>query len=464
MIADDADFTHSDDVEAALKIVKHAAFEDVQDAFSKMFTDLSHSLPRNGLINVKVSTSTKQRPKPRFGRRDLLRTLVCGDCGRDYGVFAIALFCPDCGAPNLHLHFDREIELVSAQISLAEAQKAEREELAYRLLGNAHEDVLTAFEAALKAIYLHRVSERSEDAPTIKSVKNDFQNIARTRERFELFALDPFATLRAKDEEILALNIQKRHVIGHNLSIADESFAERATDARIGETISLVGEDIRQFAELCQRVIGHLNGWLADDVTILAHSAEDRPITSDTVENNEANKDDNLVNGLGTVANRLGRWLSEMSPHGLTDPVDEAPLLAAFSDVEIDLLQEAIAELEFEGYLTTSSIGSSLPRMRPTADLFATFDPLVHGWNPTDDAINLVDNILNGGDQLNVAEFHVQIGWLQRRFNPALLLALGHIDERHVSEEMSAYYPARSFFLSATDKVALKRYVKQLQE
>ena len=33
---------------------------------------------------------------------------VCDHCGRDYGVFAIGLFCPDCGAPNLRLHFARE--------------------------------------------------------------------------------------------------------------------------------------------------------------------------------------------------------------------------------------------------------------------------------------------------------------------------------------------------------------------
>lgn len=69
-------------------------------------------------------------------------------------MFAIALFCPDCGAPNLALHFARETELVGQQVDLAESQ--DRQELAYRLLGNAHEDVLTAFEATQGRLRLPR--------------------------------------------------------------------------------------------------------------------------------------------------------------------------------------------------------------------------------------------------------------------------------------------------------------------
>jgi len=52
-------------------------------------------------------------------------------CGRDYGVYAIGLFCPDCGAPNLRLHFERERQLVNAQVEIAEAQDEGLAELAY---------------------------------------------------------------------------------------------------------------------------------------------------------------------------------------------------------------------------------------------------------------------------------------------------------------------------------------------
>ena len=63
-------------------------------------------------------------------------------------------FCPDCGAPNIHLHFAREVVLVREQVELAVSLASDQRELAYRLMGNAHEDVLTAFEATRDSVSL----------------------------------------------------------------------------------------------------------------------------------------------------------------------------------------------------------------------------------------------------------------------------------------------------------------------
>lgn len=151
-IADDNAYTHPDDMKAALEMVKHAAAQDVEEAVANMFKSVfKGGSSRNGPISITASVKRgAPKPKPRFARQDLMRELICDHCGRDYGVFAISLFCPDCGAPNVRLHFAREAELVDDQVSLAEEVRIEKEELAYRLLGNAHEDVLTAFEATLK--------------------------------------------------------------------------------------------------------------------------------------------------------------------------------------------------------------------------------------------------------------------------------------------------------------------------
>src|SRR6202521_3794245 len=42
--------------------------------------------------------------------------------------------------------------------------RGQARELAYRLMGNAHEDVLTAFEATLKTVYHHKAAVRSAAA------------------------------------------------------------------------------------------------------------------------------------------------------------------------------------------------------------------------------------------------------------------------------------------------------------
>ncbi|MEY9104693.1 hypothetical protein ABH994_005605 [Bradyrhizobium yuanmingense] len=63
---------------------------------------------------------------------------------------------------------------------------------------------------------------------------------------------------------VLTLNIEKRHVIGHNLGVADAAFAEHAADARLGETVPLVSDEILQFAEIGQMVVNGLDAWLAN--------------------------------------------------------------------------------------------------------------------------------------------------------------------------------------------------------
>lgn len=262
VVDDEHAFTHPKDIEAAFKKVKHAAFSDVENELRAMCDRFNRASSPGSLFRIQANVQTRGRRRPRFVRNDLLRLLVCDHCGRDYGVFAISLFCPDCGAPNIRLHFAREVQLVLKQVDLAEAQKPDSEELAYRLLGNAHEDVLTAIEATLKAVYYHGIMRRGLGGPPTKPVKNDFQNVDRAQERFNELALDPFDGLDAAALKALRLNIQKRHVIGHNLGIVDAKFAEHAANARVGETVHLVGEDIRRFSAISQQVIDRLDTWL----------------------------------------------------------------------------------------------------------------------------------------------------------------------------------------------------------
>src|SRR6185437_532621 len=264
--------------------------------------------------------------------------LVCDHCGRDYGVYAIGLFCPDCGAPNLRLHFARETELVDAQVELAEAHGDELKELAYRLLGNAHEDVLTAFESTLKAVYFYGVGQRPADAAPARPVRNDFQNVDNGRHRFAELNLDPFAALNEDELATLRLNIQKRHIIGHNLGVVDEKFAEHANDARVGETVHLVGEDVRRFAAIGQKVIDHLDAWLvgAPSPTIEQRAEGDGAAAGASLATSTAEEDvptDDLQ--LGALARQVGRWFSEQSRDGMGRPTTGASVQNAFPDASV---------------------------------------------------------------------------------------------------------------------------------
>lgn len=447
--ADDAEFTHPDDRKAALKIVKQAALQDMQDAVSDMLAGVAR-----GSKSMTYKPATRRnKPRPRFGRRDLMRLLVCDCCGRDYGVFAIALFCPDCGAPNLALHFARETELVGQQVDLAESQ--DRQELAYRLLGNAHEDVLTAFEATLKVAYAYRVQNRPAGSAPVKPIGNDLQNIDKARKRFDEFSFDPFAELDAGELSVLSLNIQKRHLIGHNLGVVDAKFAQHAKEAKLGETVELVAADVRAFATLCNMVVRRIDDMLGDmPLPPPADQTEAGAVTPGRTE---------TVGDLTPEGSELGKWICKTSVDGLPDHVDEDALTAAFPGWSADQLAEALADLAEDDYVSlTHTLSGRLPRVHTGADLFLTFDPICMDSDPIADALALIPLILDK-ESVDVLALHIESGISLRRFNPAIGMIIAEIGEGRVSEVYVEHYPAPYFFIVDSDRVAIKRLARRLE-
>ncbi len=261
-MAADEDFIAPEDMEAIKKQIAWAAEREVADFLKDTARDFNRRTPRSGFISVRMDVKDNFRPRPTPWREDLLRDLVCHLCGRRYGVYAIALFCPDCGGPNLATHFSRELALVTRQIEVAEQLRGEgKRELAYRLLGNAHEDVLTALETCQKTVFSFLVGERSEASEELRKKLggNWFQNIYRARRAFAELGFDPFENLREEDLAFLELNIEKRHVVGHNLSVANEIYAEATQDEQPGRTVQLLAEEILAFAAICGQVIQHLD-------------------------------------------------------------------------------------------------------------------------------------------------------------------------------------------------------------
>ncbi|HZP56871.1 MAG TPA: hypothetical protein VFC53_04870, partial [Dehalococcoidia bacterium] len=105
--SDDQTFTAQEDIDNAKKLVAWAVKDDMGQWLDNLARDFNRSAPRGGLISIGMTSRRSPNPRPLAWREDLLRALTCDICGRDYGVYAIALFCPDCGARNVHVHFAR---------------------------------------------------------------------------------------------------------------------------------------------------------------------------------------------------------------------------------------------------------------------------------------------------------------------------------------------------------------------
>lgn len=466
MVADDDAFTHPDDVEAAQALVRHHAAQDIEDAIAQMFKDaFKGSSTSNGLIKVTANVKRSlPKPKPRFARQDLTRELVCDHCGRDYGVFAIGLFCPDCGAPNLRLHFAREVELVDDQVSLAEEIGLEKEELAYRLLGNAHEDIVTAFEATLKVVYLYGKTKASTNS--LPKVSNDLQNVEKALRRFAELGFSPFDNLLESEMAALRLNIEKRHIIGHNLSVVDEKFATHASNAKVGQTVHLVGEDIRQFAAIGQRVIDNLDTWLVGSPS---PTISQSPLLLTLKERAMIPNDPRNLMGmdlqLSLLARKVAVWVAERDTDGLHSFVDHDKLREAFEkDTEAEL-EEAIAELEMDGFAEMSrGLGSGLPNFRPTLDLYLTFDGPVFDRDPITDTATVAKLALAGPDSVSAETVFAQTGWDERRFNPAFEHVASKIPDGRVSRTHNAKFRVPFFHMLAEDRVRIKRFIAKFAE
>jgi hypothetical protein len=215
---------------------------------------------------------------------------------------------------------------------------------------------------------------------------------------------------------VLEVNIQKRHVIGHNLGIVDARFAERASDARLGETVHLVAEDIREFATLALTVVSALDGWLAGQALPI-REREKPEIEEDDPTLTEVERRAREL-GISPLSYRLGAWLSESSADGLEHPSQSEEMSAAFAEIPDPDLREAIAELEADGYIKTwrSISREGVPPVIRRQQLFLTFDLLVGEFDPTLDAVELAEVAREEEKGISAEELHAKTGWSLRRF------------------------------------------------
>lgn len=254
--AGDDDWMCSEDLDHALEQVGWAAERDTASELRRMADDFNREVG-GGLFGISMRIEGGSRPRPQAWIEDLLRELACDRCGREYGVYAIGLFCPDCGATNLAVHFDREVELIDRELDLS--QDVENREMSWRLLGNAHEDVLTALETYLKVVYRFVVDRRHQGEDRMRLVKrsegNAFQNPDRAAKRYTELGIQLLGDLEDDERQLLDVYVHTRHVIGHNLGLVDERFTDETDRGQEGQTVPLVAEDVRRFAEVAAHVI-----------------------------------------------------------------------------------------------------------------------------------------------------------------------------------------------------------------
>ena len=92
-----------------------------------------------------------------------------------------------------------------------------------------------------------------------KAIQNSFQNIERGERLFrERLTIEPFGHLEPSALERLRVNLENRHLIGHNLGLVDDAYAQSVGAEAVGSNVLLVAEEVSAFAEVASSVVARL--------------------------------------------------------------------------------------------------------------------------------------------------------------------------------------------------------------
>lgn len=207
----------------------------VTEAFGKDLKALEFNHRPRGGFGIGFSLKVKQgtRHPIRYYREKQLEThVVCDNCTLRYAIYGVFGWCPDCGAHNSLQILQKNLELATKQLTLADSVDPD---LTEHLIGDALENIVSAFDGFGREV----CARKSEEAR--------FQNLRGARNKVrEAFGFD-FADVVTPDDWQSACRIfEKRHVLAHKMGVVDEDYVEKTGDphAVVGRKLSVSRDEV----------------------------------------------------------------------------------------------------------------------------------------------------------------------------------------------------------------------------
>jgi len=264
--AEPGEFKTEEQLRYAKDVVLREAHKGIQDMFGKAL-GLGPSGSKKiggGFISMEMTYKPGSLPSVRRPMEDeIRRDVVCPHCGLDHAVFGIAIWCADCGKDIFLTHVETELTVISKMLSDIDRRRSDLgPRVAARDLENSLEDMVSIYEAVLKALVTRHLKESGATDEEIRSclkkkVGNAFQNIDRGAEIFKTeFNLDLFEELSPDSRRSLKSTFDKRHPITHNLGVVDRKYLERAlSDDEEGKEVRVTKTEIEESVSAVLRLI-----------------------------------------------------------------------------------------------------------------------------------------------------------------------------------------------------------------
>lgn len=260
--------------ESQIEFAKDIVTREFHQAIDKTFEDALGLGPSRrkkfggGMFSLELSYKPGHPPAVRRPvEEELRRDVICPGCGLAHAVFGLATWCADCGVDIFMIHVETELASVTAVLGDVDRRKETLgARVAARDVENALEDVVSIFEAAVRALVRRRlrengVSEAEVDDLFRKKIGNRFQSIERTSEWMkEYLRVDPFEDLPRDEIQTLSLTFEKRHPITHNLGIVDRKYLDKVLSGDLeGRDVPVTVEEIQRAVGLCQTALTHVH-------------------------------------------------------------------------------------------------------------------------------------------------------------------------------------------------------------
>lgn len=163
---------------------------------------------------------------------------------------------------------------------------------------------------------------------------------------------------------------------------------------------------------------------------------------------------------IGETALAIALWLAKEAEPWPPQLVMWETIAEAFPEVAEAELEDACAELAYQGLAKTSATYShSIRYVQPRPELYWAFDPIIVGTNPIADARELAYRILAEPSLALVAKLDEEMGWPERRLNPALALLVSFVGPNRIIRTMQAPYYAERLLLIPEDRFRLRSFV-----
>ena len=232
--AEPSDFTTPAQRAYAIAVAKGEAIDGVNRMLAEALGLNSSNKKRlaDGLIKIDMELKPATKPfiRPPPGE-EFRRDLLCPHCSLGHAVYGLAVWCPDCGKDIFTTHVREELVVVGKMlVAIPDRLSTLGARVAARDLENALEDIVSIFEASMKALLRRHLATSGKPDPEVdeimrKVVGNRFQNPLLGAEAYKaLTEFDLLDCLADTERTGLVAAFAKRHPIAHNLGVVDRKY------------------------------------------------------------------------------------------------------------------------------------------------------------------------------------------------------------------------------------------------